>query len=179
LDDQYQFQALVAQLRDANTGVSQSESIDRPMMMDLYAAAVSASPPPPPGGGSNDLPTQIAEAIAKIYYETLELNVVDIQDVIKNHYGKMWKNKPLILEDIDDNFILHITEASIDKGRMQLRTILPHEDIVKIAVDELKHPPLTLQSFLELMKAVWNKFVELLAGCFGCGPSTSNGPSNP
>ncbi|NCT57157.1 MAG: hypothetical protein GW760_05545 [Legionella sp.] len=110
----------------------------------------------------DDLPTKIAKAIAQIYYKNLELTVADIQQAIKAQYGQPWNEGEFSLNDIDDGFVSRIVHASIDNGRMELRTLLPYEQIVQVAVDELKHPPLTIQSVLEWMAAVWSKFVELL-----------------
>lgn len=110
----------------------------------------------------DDLPTKIAKAIAQTYYETLELKVEDIQDAMTNHYGQPWNAGEFSLDNIDADFVSRIVHASIDNGRMELRTLLPYEGIVEEAVNELKHPPLTIQRVLEWMAAVWNKFVELL-----------------
>lgn len=117
----------------------------------------------------DDLPTKIAKAIAHIYYTKLELTVTDVQTVIQNHYGQIWKGQALALEHIDNDFIKQINSTKIDNNRMEFRALLPYETMIQIAVNELKHPPLTLQSVLAWMKAIWDQFVELLTDCLGCG----------
>jgi hypothetical protein len=122
----------------------------------------------------DDLPTKIAKAIAQTYYETLELTVADIQTVITRHYGQSWCDQPLELDNFHDDFVNKIIHALIDNGRMELRAILPYEGIVEVAVNELKHPLLTLENAIAWMKVVLEQLAEWLTDCIGCGASPSN-----
>lgn len=102
----------------------------------------------------DDLPTKIAKKIAFTYYTNLELNVTDIQEAITAQYGQPWNRGEFSLDDINTVFVSRIVHVPIDNGRMELRTLLPYEEIVQVAVNELKHPPLTLQCVLEWVAAV-------------------------
>lgn len=117
----------------------------------------------------DDLPTKIAKTIANTYYKELELTVADIQTAITSHYNEEFK-----LDHINDEFVKCITHVMIDNGRMELRTLLPYEEIVKVAVDELKHPPLTLENAIAWMKAVLEQLAEWFTDCIGYDASPSN-----
>ncbi|MDF1827718.1 MAG: hypothetical protein P1U39_05520 [Legionellaceae bacterium] len=158
------------------------DDVNQPMYLERFRAflqtiseAQNASNGFNDANDGDDLPTKIAKAIAQHYYTNLELTVADIQQAIAQHYGQPWDGHEFSLEDINNDFVSRIVCASIDNGRMELRTLLPYEGIVEEAVNELKHPPLTLQSVLAWMAAVWNKFVELLTD----GWDYVFSPSNP
>lgn len=158
------------------------------------AAAAAGSMPPPDdynedlaaafssgGAGGNGVPPnddelalKIANEIAIIYYENLELTLEDVQGVIKNNFPQQED-----LQRIDDKFIEKIVHTRIDKGRYELLTLLPDRDFIKVAVDKLKNvsffkkianeisnwwngikqPVSPLQSYKDNINQVFNKYI--------------------
>jgi hypothetical protein len=104
-------------------GIGDSYSLDNDCL--------PAPPPPPPG--DDDLPRRIAQEIALIYYENLELTLEDVQGVIKKYFPTNHD-----LKKINDSFINKIVHARIDKDRYELLTLLPDKDFIKAAVEQLK-----------------------------------------
>ncbi len=176
MNQNYQVRYAAQEFLRALREIEHSDELDirsalRDLLRNFYAVAASPGPPPPPPPGSeDDLAKKIARELAKIYYENLDLTIEDIQTVIKKYF-----KTDEAIQAITDDFIDKIVHAKIDQDRMELRALLPDENIIKVAIDALRQPQSFLQVVQDWIKRAWNFIASWFGGGGGGG---GNGNEN-
>lgn len=120
LHSDHHVQELMQSIRDGN-----AQGAILGYLRAHYANEYSGSSEPP----CDDLPTAIAEELAQIYYLNLEITLEDVKQVFRKHFPTSQA-----LAEVTPAFLSRIKHAKIDKGRMQLRMLLPVPNILEIAL---------------------------------------------
>ncbi len=116
---------------------------------NFYAVAAAAAGGSGGGGGGDDLPTKIANELAKIYYENLEITLDDVKNVLAKYFKTRQDAK-----QVNKVFIDKVLNTFVDKGRYPLSMLLPDKNIIKEAIESLYPPNSLLSRFLVWVRSL-------------------------